>query len=628
MCGITGWFSPTAICDDGKTRLQRMIRTIRHRGPDGEGAYFANHVAMGHARLAIIDLESGRQPMHSHDGRLVISYNGEIYNYKEIRKDLEKIGHQFVTNSDTEVIMELYRAEGWRGFSRLRGMYAFSLWDSKDRSALLVRDPVGIKPLFVSIDSDGTLVYGSEAKSILAYNKVQSVETNLNSLHFVMNFRYLPGSMTMFRGIDQLNPGEVLSWAPGKPFIKHDQLPLRPYPDKNVLESFKESVDLHLTSDVEVGAFLSGGIDSASICAVASGKTSKTLRSFTIKLGDNPDEATNAARSAEILGIENIQEDLAPVTSTWLRDLIWHLEVPKINALQSSAIARLASRHVKVALSGLGADEYFYGYNAHRYMHLMSLADKFIPKYAGEAVGKFGAYAISALNTMPWTEGERGFRILANQGNWSRCYGLLRNVWDCGKMRKMIYGPRLNDIDLPNVFEYLEENMPAGNDPVVAMAIFESKNKMVNDLLWQEDRLGMAEGMEIRVPFVDGGLIYSLRNIPRIDFMKGHKTKHYMRSMLEQVLVPEILNRPKSGFQIQSHDFFHKQLRALAYEILSEERVKTEGLFNPVFVNQLLHLPPKKMYRWHFFMLFLMLLSHLWIDIYEKGEWPTKIEKT
>ncbi len=605
-----------------------MISTIRHRGPDDEGTYFGNHVAMGHVRLSIIDLESGRQPMRSHDGSLVISYNGEIYNYKEIRKDLVRRGHQFSTNSDTEVIMELYKAEGWEGFSRLRGMYAFSLWDCVNHTALLVRDPFGIKPLFVSSGPDGTLVYGSEAKPILAFNGARCAETNLNSLHFVMNLRYLPGSMTMFHGIDQINPGEVFRWTPGRPYIKRNQLASRTYPDQNVLESFKESVDLHLTSDVEIGAYLSGGIDSASICALARKKSTKTLRSFTIKLGDDPSEATNAARSADILGLINIQEDIKPVTYTWLKDMIWHLEVPKINALQSSAIARLASRHVKVALSGLGADEYFYGYNAHKYMHLMSLIDKFMPNFVAKTIGNFGAHGLSVLSKMPWTEGERGFRMLASQGDWAKCYGLLRNVWDCGRMRELVYGPRLKDIDLPNVFEYLEEVVPREKDPVVAMAMFERKNKLVNDLLWQEDRLGMAEGMEVRVPFVDDRLIFSLRNISRFELMGGNKTKHYMRAMLKNVLVPEILNRPKSGFQIQSHDFFDKQLRVLAHEILSEERVKAEGLFNPIFVNQLLHLPPKKMYRWHFFMLFLMLLSHLWIDIYEKGEWVTKIKKT
>jgi asparagine synthase (glutamine-hydrolysing) len=342
MCGVTGWFSPSPIhATEAHPPLSRMVKQIHHRGPDGEGVEFFDHAVLGHVRLAIIDPMYGAQPMYSHDKRYCISFNGEIYNYRDLKAQLTNQGHHFSSNSDTEVIMALYRAYGWQGFTQLRGMYAVALWDCEGQTGLLVRDPLGIKPLFIH-QKENKLTFASEAKAILAKKDI-SAQLNPEALHLLLNFRYLPGNRSLFKNIQQLPAGTVLEWSATS--IQQYPLPETNQPDGETLEILAESVRLHLTSDVEVDTYLSGGIDSATI------------------------------------------------------------------------------------------------------------------------------------------------------------------VWDSPNLRRRIYGPRMLDSQLPNAFTILEELWPDENDPVMAMAQFELKNKMVNDLLWQEDRVSMEEGLEARVPFVDKSLI-------------------------------------------------------------------------------------------------------------------------
>ncbi len=577
------------------------------------------HVALGHRRLAIIDLEKGAQPLTTRDGRASIIFNGEIYNYRELRQLLVQAGEQFQTHSDTEVILRLYLREGWQGFARLRGMYAFAIWDKEAQRGMLVRDPCGIKPLYLSHTQGGELAFGSEAKAILAGG--HRAELDPASLHLLMNFRYLPGDRSLFRDIHQLAPGTVLEWRRDGNVSLHTPSPQRLNASESVLETLRDSVRLHLTADVEVGAYLSGGIDSAGIVSLAHSLGHESLRTFTVRVGDDPNEAANAARTAQLFGIENLQGDTQTSPARDLMRLTWHLELPKVNSWQVAELARHAAQHVKVALSGLGGDELFYGYNLHSILHQCTSLHRYLPRSIGKPAGTFGAHTAKKLQPLPWTEPERVCRMLSSLGDWPRVYALLRNIWDTPDLRERIYGPRMLDVKLPDALGVTRELWPGDTDPVMAANRFEWRHKMVNDLLWQEDRCSMAVGLEVRVPFVDVPLAGAVGALSRQQLMPGGRRKGFMQELLQEVLPSEILRRPKSGFQVDAPTFFQRELGTMADEWLGDERIRHYGLFNPDFVTSIRRHKPHKGLRWHYFILYLMLTTHLWCGVFEEGQW-------
>ena len=613
MCGIAGWFSVEPPSQDAELALRRMGASLSHRGPDGQGHCLTGNAGLAHTRLSIIDLESGAQPMHSADGAVSIVFNGEIYNYRELRAMLSGRGQRFRTHSDTEVIIELYRAFGWRGFSRLRGMYAFALWDKTTQSGLLARDLYGIKPLFFRREADAGLSFGSEAKAILA--RGGKVRLDPQALHLVLNFRYLPGERSMFAGIEQVPPATVLVWKPDGNVASH-RIDAPAPTGLAPLDALRESVALHCTADVEVGCYLSGGVDSATIACLARDAGNPGLRTFTVAFGDDPQEAANAARTAEQIGVGNRMSEAEPDPAEILPRLIRHLEVPKVNAFQVSCLASHAARHVKVALSGLGGDELFYGYEAHSILlHAANLH-----RLSGGTSAWFSRRALklfSAATATPWTEPERAMRMAAAGGHWPRVYALLRNVWDSESMRRMVYGPRMLLADLPDAFDVLESHWPDEPDPVRAMTLYEWRHKMVNDLLWQEDRASMAEGLEVRVPFVDAGFAPGILAMQRSELMPGGARKAYMRQMVSSMLPRELLARPKSGFQVDSPSFVGDTLGRLVAANLSEEKVRHYGLFNADFVRRIVGLGLHRRYRWHYFMIYLMLATHIWIEQFD-----------
>jgi len=622
MCGIAGWFSPYTIPSLEVETLQRMMRCIKHRGPDGQGNVLLNHACLGHVRLSIIDLYSGQQPMQSHDERFTISYNGEIYNYRELRKELLDAGHRFVTHSDTEVIMEVYRKYGHQGFSRLRGMYAFALWDQTKNLGILARDPMGIKPLFVQHANDSSLVFASEAKAILEKDYKQP-QLDIEQLHLLLNFRYLPGNASLFQGIEQLPPGKIMQWQSDKT-IQYFDIDLPEISQGDTLEQLRDSVYHHMTSDVEVGCYLSGGIDSATVAALCKEKSGKNLRTFTIDVGDDPKEALYAAETATHFEFQNLQFKIEDDITTEFERLLWHLEVPKINAVQNWLLAKFTSRHVKVALSGLGGDELFLGYNMHKIISQAYTISKFTPGFVSSVLGSTLRQVYRTFDSLEWSEPERSLLMFEKLGDWSLVYGVVRNIWDSPGLRQLIYGERMLAGHLPNAFEYLQQQWPKHSDPVISSAKFEWRNKLVNDLLWQEDRVSMAHGLEVRTPLVDGNMHAHIENIPRNILMGNRKPKAYMKETVSVILPQSILNRPKSGFQVSSFGFFHQHLKLLAQELLNEQTVREIGLFNHDFVKHVLKYTPTKRLRWHYFLLYFMILTHMWVRLFESENWSKK----
>jgi asparagine synthase (glutamine-hydrolysing) len=613
MCGIAGWLGHTPAEGVPANIAARMVRAIAHRGPDAHDLWIDEGAALGHARLAVIDLSTGAQPLASHDGRFVIVYNGEVYNYRELREDLAARGARFASASDTEVVIELYREAGVDGFTRLRGMYAFALWDRRERCGVLARDPAGIKPLFVRTTPGGVL-FGSEAKAILAATGPAALDAA--SLHLLLNFRYLPGRRTLFRGVEQLAPGEVLVWRDGA--AQRRVLAPPAAGDGDLAALLEQAVARHLVADVEVAGFLSGGVDSALLCALARRRAPGRFRSFTLPVGDDPAEADNAAETARVLDIDNLRGDVAAPSADEIPHLVRHLEVPKVNAWQSFRLAAHARRSVKVALSGLGADELFYGYNAHALYFWLQAGTRGPLRPPATLAGRAIA-ALARRGDVPWTEPERAGLMLAADGDWPRAYGLLRNLWDAPALRRRIYGPALLDQPLPDAFDELRALWPQRDEPLEAFAEFEWRNKMVNDLLWHEDRASMAVGLEVRVPYLDLDLAARVRALPRRVVMPRGRRKRLLRQLAAPWLPSHVLGRPKSGFQVDAPAFVLRGLAGALDRWLSPEAVRAAGLFNPEFVAQLRRLPPARWARWHAFMLYLMLQTHVWLHEFAQG---------
>lgn len=583
-----------------------MRLSLTHRGPDGWGQELFENAALSHNRLAIIDPASGQQPLRGASGTSWVVFNGEIYNYRELRQGLAD--YPFRTHSDTEVILALFEREGVSGWRHLRGMFAFALWDELSRTGYLVRDPVGIKPLFYAHHGD-KLLFGSEAKALLAGGIVPRL--NEPSLHGVMNFRYLPGDDSFFSGIVQLPPGQILTWCQGT--VSMTELPRqRPPSGEPLPDLLAAAVKRHLVADVPVGCYLSGGVDSALIAALASREG--PLATYTLEVGDDPREAANALNTADLLGLPNRSAPLRIDDGVEIhRSMLRHLEVPKVNALQGMQLADFVARQGKVALSGLGGDELFYGYNAHRIFWLAHLAGS-LPASLRHGLTR---PLLGRLAPDAWTEQRRGLMMLEALPDWPRVYGLLRNVWDCPELRRQVYGERMLDAALPDAFERVAECWPQEPDPVKAMAAFELRNKMVNDLLWNEDRMGMRVGLEIRVPLLDEDLVDYFLDASRTDLMPLGRAKYALRRCTRQALSGKILRRPKSGFQLDIVALAQGALRPFFETYLSPERIAHHRLFNGTFIGQVMKGPAKRGRRWQWFLLYLMAQAHLLMEEFD-----------
>lgn len=617
MCGIAGWFGSNELPQDPAHVIRTMLTRIAHRGPDGSGtAELADGAGMlGHVRLAVIDPQGGVQPVWSQDGRSVLVFNGEIYNYRALRENLSDAGIAWRTQSDSEVLLELLLREGPAAINRLRGMYAFAFWDGARRRALLARDPTGIKPLFLR-NAGATLWFASEAKAFPRTPEWRP-ELDGSQLHLLLNLRYPAGGAGLMRGVTQLAPGHCLEWTPlGAREWQIEPPPVTTVDAAGIRDAVMDSIRAHLVSDVPVASYLSGGIDSGIVTYAASLIHPGKLASYTLDAGDDPHEAVNAAETARWLGIPNRTAALAPVAPDTLTWLLWHLEVPKVNALQSAAVAQLAAEQVKVCLSGLGGDELFLGYRAHRHLAIAAAAGSGL----GPLASPLGRMLSSLMpNAAAFGEPWRAANMLRCARDVPHVYALLRNVWDGALSRERVYGPRMLDQPLADARDWIVQRWPDASTPVAAMARFEWSNKMVDDLLWQEDRTSMAVGLEVRVPFVDERLRLALQTMLS-ESARRPGSKYLLKQAFRADLPPSLLARPKSGFQLDIAGQFDALFGAVLEAWLAPAQVRRHGLFNPDFVAHLLRLPRTRAHRWHFFLLLLMAQAHRWIELFETGE--------
>ena len=595
MCGIAGIVDtrPDSAVD-GAT-IHRMCEAIVHRGPDDEGIFVKAGVGLGMRRLSIIDLAGGHQPVFNEDKTIWIVYNGEIYNFPELRRDLEKRGHCFYTHTDTEVIVHLYEELGADCIKKLRGMFALALYDERRATLLLARDRLGKKPLHYALVGD-RLLFGSEIKSILgAAPELASV--NNEALLQYMYFGYVPDPHTAFATIHKLPPGHLMEFHNGNIDIRqYWNLPpydtVHPRSEEECLEEMErrlaEAVRIRLISDVPLGALLSGGTDSSTVVALMARATSKPVKTFSIGFRH---EDFNEARYAQVVakhfGTDHHELLVEPDVLETVETLTTSLEEPfgDSSMLPTYYISRLARKHVTVALSGDGGDEIFAGYDRYA-INLRRQAfgriphwarrlyrEQFFPHLPLSMRGRRLSYNVS----LPWREGyvdsisfvpsfERDIRLLSDD---------FRQI--------LLTGGNPEDV----MYRYFDE-APA-KDPISQMQYVDSKTYLVGDILTKVDRMSMLTSLEVRVPLLDHQFVEWITGLPASWKLRGDQQKYIFRKLAQRVGVPQAaLNRPKQGFAVPLVHWIRNELKDLIMSILLEPRTLQRGYFNPQGVRTLL----------------------------------------
>jgi asparagine synthase (glutamine-hydrolysing) len=624
VCGIAG----TAGFGDAEL-VRVMTDTIAHRGPDGDGFYDRDEVHLGNRRLAIQDVPGGAQPMANEDGSVVVVYNGEIYNYPELRELVLARGHRLTTHCDTEVLPHLYEDEGIAFAARLNGIFAFALYDRARRALFLVRDPLGVKPLVYSV-RDGRLAFGSEAKAILASGLVRP-EIDEASLHLTMNVRYIPGNRTFFAGIRRLPPGHALEFTEGRSRLQqYAAIDWTPDPARSRDEwlegirfHYGEAVRRQLISDVPVGVSLSGGIDSSSIVAMLRRTETGPIRTFSLGFDEPTDETADARFVAQTYGTEHQEVVLREPALAHLADAIRHTEEPKVNSLQLYLLHRFIGQHVSVVLSGLGGDELFAGYDFYSYM---LRAGRLRNGAAGATVRAlapvldWAARRSAGLGRPELDLATRKLEWLAASGDGARNYLLLRNAWDFNPaLLRRVYTPefaaRLTTSVRDEYGAYFTGPRPLESQALRA----EFATKMVCDLLHNEDTMSMAHSVESRVPLLDLELVRFAARIPD-DLRFGSGPKGLLKEALTGVLPDRVLHKRKWGFTFDPVEQYQKDLGPMVREMLSPDRLRRSGIFNPEFVRAVLTAQPRQRLRWHYFMLWQMIGVETWLATFTEGQ--------
>jgi asparagine synthase (glutamine-hydrolysing) len=635
MCGIVGYcrLSPNA---DLTVDLQHMNDLIAHRGPDEEGYYSDPSVGLAMRRLSIIDLVSGNQPMSNETGTLQVVYNGEIYNYRELRDQLTRQGHRFTTQSDTEVLVHGYEEWGEDLPRRLRGMFAFAIWDTEKQLLFLSRDHFGIKPLYYA-QIDGILLFSSEIKSILSHPGL-SRRLDPKALNQYLSFLYVPEPHTIFQGIQALPPAHSLICRAGQvvtrrywefqPEFSRYKSPQEAI--ESIRAAFEDSVRAMLVADVPVGLFLSGGIDSVSILAMMARHMDEPVRTFSIGFGEREkhwDELDAARSIANFYTTQHREFRLDPDVVNLLPRVVQHFDQPFANP--TSVILYLLSgetrRYVKVALSGTGGDEMFAGYPRYlgmiyyqRYRHLPTFLRK-------------GAARLARRVARDATNGrlgpQRARRLLEGGAlPFDDCYLRLLTVLDETR-KQSLYSPDFRrTFHEADTFSFIRPYLALNGD---GSSLGEIERLMAADMqtylpynqLAYGDRMSMAQSLEVRVPFVDQRLIEVAGSIPLRWKVPGGTTKGLFRAAMAPYLPQDVLNAPKRGLNLPIALWFRHDLRSWVRDLLSPERITQRGYFQPHAIDSLLK-EHEAGFRDHSLLIWALVVLETWHQLYIDQETP------
>jgi asparagine synthase (glutamine-hydrolysing) len=604
MCGICGIYHLDRNWAVNKTQLQEMARVMHHRGPDDEGFYIEDNLGLGHQRLSIIDPSpSGHQPMTNEDGRLWIVLNGEIYNYLELRQGLMSRGHQFRSNSDTEVILHLYEEHGPACLNRLNGMFAFTIWDSRERVLFAARDRFGIKPYYY-VYRENSFLFASEIKALL-YLKLFESEINPEGLADYLTFQFCLGSKTMFMNVLKLLPGHSLILKPDgtlsvqeywSPDFTIDTYHTEDYFEHQLLRLLEDSIRIQLRADVPIGAHLSGGLDSSTVTCLASSLLGTPIKTFSGGFKEAPqyDETPYARIVAQNIGTEHYE--IFPTASDFVEvipRLIYHMDEPAAGPglFPQYFVSKLASQHVKVVLGGQGGDETLGGYTRYLIAYLEQCIKGGIQGTQGEQ-----KYVVTFESILPnlrqlegyepllryfWQEGlfesedRRYFRLIDRSNS---TFGLLNKEFFPDKKR---YDPYET---------YREEFFSTGCRSLInKMTCFDMRT-LLPALLQVEDRTSMAVSLESRVPLLDHRIVELVASMPPMIKYKGGRSKHIFRQVIRNIVPPEIYNRTdKMGFPVPSSEWYREGIvREFVREVLLGERARVRGFIQTREVEPLL----------------------------------------
>jgi asparagine synthase (glutamine-hydrolysing) len=620
MCGICGTVDRRGPVDE--QALRRMAAAIRHRGPDDEGFFVDAGVGLGFRRLSIIDLVTGNQPMTNEDASVQLVFNGEIYNYRELRSELVSRGHRFATDSDTETIVHLYEELGPRCVERLNGMFALALWDAGRRELVIARDRFGKKPLYYADLGDG-LLFGSELKSLLEHPRCPR-ELDLEALSRYLALEYVPTPYSIFAGVRKLPGGHVLRWRDGKVTIEQfwdlDLDPDEPAgPDQDYVDEFREllgsAVRRRLMSDVPLGAFLSGGIDSSSVVAMmVDALPAGAVKTFSVGFEEQSfDESAHARRVAAHFGTDHHEEvftagvmlDTLPAVVDWLDEPFGDASI-----LPTYLLSQFTREHVTVALGGDGSDELLAGYPTFPADRLARFYR--VPRllHANVIVPLADRLPVSTANFSFDFKLKRFLRAAAAQEDERH------PVW-LGSFTPGEQAALLTAAPGDPFAEQRSVLATAGGDRLGKLIYLYAKSYLQDDILVKVDRASMACSLEVRAPFLDVELVDFLCRVP--SRLKLHRldTKHLLKRAMGDVLPPGIANRSKKGFGIPVAAWFKGELREALQDELSPERIRRQGLFEPAEVNRLVseHLSGRRDHRKSLWTLFVFQLWHRhWLE--------------
>ena len=595
MCGICG----LAALDGGPVDtapLEAMSAALQHRGPDDAASVTAGPVALAARRLAIIDLDGGRQPLASEDGRVHGALNGEILNHEALRRDLQRGGHRFATRCDTEVLVHLYEERGERMLDALRGMFALAIWDAREQRLLLARDRFGIKPLYWR-SAGGVLSFGSELKALRPVPGFRG-ELDPDAVEAYFAFNSIPSPLTIFRDVRKLEPGTLLSWRPGRaPAISRWCRPA-PVPAGEVraederelavelAERLRDSVRAHLVSDVPVGVWLSGGVDSGLLAALAAQESGERLRTFSIGFEERSfDELDRARLVARRLGADHHEAILGPQDTAQLPLIAAAFDEPYADSssLPTWAVAQLTRRHVKVALSGEGGDELFGGYHTYA-------ADLLAPRLAGVArlVRPLVERVPSSSRRVSLDYRARRFVRAAQLPPLERHHGWKEILTP--QIRAQLLAPLHDGCAPRDPVDMLRARYAetAGAEPLARLQDVDLAPYLSDDLLTKTDRMSMAHSVEVRVPFLDPHVAELALALPTSAKVRGMAKKRLLRAVAATMLPRQIARGAKRGFSIPMAAWLRGDLLPMARDLLAPDALRRGGVLDPAPVTRLL----------------------------------------
>lgn len=616
MCGITGFTRKKFEVDCG--RIRDAVATLIHRGPDQQGVYQSRLAALGATRLKIIDLDSGNQPIVSEDGDTIIAFNGEIYNYAELRKELEGLGHRFKSRTDTETVLEAFREWDTDCFPRLRGMFAVALWTESRKRLVLARDRLGIKPLYIYHLNDDVL-FGSELKAIFVHPEVER-RLSMAGLNCFLSLNYVPCPWTLVEGIEKLPPGHLLEWRDGQVSTRRFWRLSFQEQTHWTLENAKDQLDFllresmreHMISDVPLGIWLSGGIDSSTILHYAAAATPSRLKTFSITFrGRSFDETEYVHQVSTHYGTDHHEFDLSAETdlASAIEDFAYFSDEPSADsgALPVWFLSKMSAQHVTVALSGEGGDELLAGYLTYVADQWAVLARRF-PTYVRRA-------ALKAAQRLPVSDEKIGFEYKLKR--------FLEGSLLSPEIAHLHWNGTFSESEQKSFFaaadaQYLNKvlsQVPSGDGKLARLnrlLWLDQISYLPDDILYKTDRMSMAHSLEVRPPFLDHRLVEFCASLPVDLKIRGNQRKYLLEELMKNKLPPVVLRRKKIGLDIPMHDWLRGPLREMLKDTLAAGAIQRTGVFRAEVIQDYIrrHMERRAnvgFHLWGLMMLFLWL---------------------